>query len=398
MPKVIPEGLRKEHVLLALRDLDAGIEHSFGAPTGYELICDGNRYPPKAVVGIAFRHFTGSILPHKEFSGGEEPGQANYELRNLGFTIEAIQQRHGEFITSRGFALPDDSESLTVRSWYNMWKPRRWPYNELKGHDTLFWYDSTLKMIVWKTRVTEIVRFEYGNREEVRERLLQEYGDDPIDDPYFIKASDHGYCLAFKVASPERLSLAKPDDYTFPYGGWLRCRNPDAQAWLSHLPTENHDGSCTPQLKSLAAKADDEGYFEPSTLGDERERSLREVVQRRGQPEFRKKLIKASDGRCAITGCDALSALEAAHITPYLGSESNHVTNGLLLRADIHTLFDLNLIGIDPESLTVVVAEQLRATCYEEMNGQNLTVPDDEDLAPNKEALQQRWERFQPDG
>lgn len=148
MPKVIPEGLRKEHILLALRDLDAGIEHSFGTPTGYELIYDGNRYPPKAVVGIAFRHFTGSILPHEQFSGGEKPGQANYELRNLGFTIEAIQQRHGEFITSRGFALPDDSEALAVRSWFNMWKPRRWPYNELKVHDTLFWYDSTLKMIV----------------------------------------------------------------------------------------------------------------------------------------------------------------------------------------------------------------------------------------------------------
>ena len=113
------------------------------------------------------------------------------------------------------------------------------------------------------------------------------------------------------------------------------------------------------------------------------------------QPEFRNKLVAAYNGRCAVTGCDTVSALEAAHITPYLGPESNHVTNGLLLRADIHTLLDLDLIGIDPESLRVMVAKQLRETCYKELDGQELTVPDDVALAPSKEALQKRWERFQ---
>jgi predicted restriction endonuclease len=91
------------------------------------------------------------------------------------------------------------------------------------------------------------------------------------------------------------------------------------------------------------------------------------------------------------------SHFEAAHITPYLGPESNHVSNGLLLRADIHTLLDLDLIGIDPVSLKLVVAEQLRGTCYDEMDGQELNVPDDAALAPNKEALQQRWAKFNED-
>ena len=86
MPKAIPEGLTAQHVLLALQDLDEGIENSFGPPTGYELVHDDKRHPPKAVVGIAFRHLTGSILPHGEFSGGESAGQANFVLRNLGFS------------------------------------------------------------------------------------------------------------------------------------------------------------------------------------------------------------------------------------------------------------------------------------------------------------------------
>ena len=51
--------------------------------------------------------------------------------------------------------------------------------------------------------------------------------------------------------------------------------------------------------------------------------------------------------------------LEAAHISPYRGEDDNHVENGLLLRSDIHTLFDLDLLGIDPERLRVVLHQDL---------------------------------------
>ena len=87
MPQSIPKGLTREHVLKALADLDAGIEHPFGKPTGYELVHDGKHYPPKAVIGIACRHMSGEILHPSNFSGGEQPGQANYELRKLGFQV-----------------------------------------------------------------------------------------------------------------------------------------------------------------------------------------------------------------------------------------------------------------------------------------------------------------------
>src|SRR5918997_220273 len=89
MPHSIPKGLTREHVLKALADLDTGAEHPFGAPTGYQLAHGGHRYPPKAVIGLAFRHHTGRVRLPEEFSGGEAPGQANYVLRELGFTVEA---------------------------------------------------------------------------------------------------------------------------------------------------------------------------------------------------------------------------------------------------------------------------------------------------------------------
>jgi hypothetical protein len=86
MPRSIPKGLTRECVLQALADLDAGIEHLFGPPTGYELVHDGRRYPPEAVIGLACRSLLGRVLLPDEFSG-EAPGQANYVLRELGFAV-----------------------------------------------------------------------------------------------------------------------------------------------------------------------------------------------------------------------------------------------------------------------------------------------------------------------
>jgi hypothetical protein len=54
--------LTKEHVLRALSDLDSGIDYPFGPPTGYELILQDKRYPPKAAIGLACRYLLGRVL------------------------------------------------------------------------------------------------------------------------------------------------------------------------------------------------------------------------------------------------------------------------------------------------------------------------------------------------
>jgi putative restriction endonuclease len=91
--------------------------------------------------------------------------------------------------------------------------------------------------------------------------------------------------------------------------------------------------------------------FDPGNIMDGRERIVASIVIRRGQPEFRRILIRAYKGRCAVSGCDAIEVLEAAHIMPYLGQDTNHPSNGILLRADIHTLFDLGLLSIDTDTM-----------------------------------------------
>lgn len=104
------------------------------------------------------------------------------------------------------------------------------------------------------------------------------------------------------------------------------------------------------------------------TENDERELVLKAIKIRRGQQNFRKQLLQAYNSTCIITGCKIVDLLEAAHINPYRGIKDNHLSNGLLLRADIHTLFDLNLIAINPNSLEVEISHQLLSSEYNIFN------------------------------
>lgn len=127
--------------------------------------------------------------------------------------------------------------------------------------------------------------------------------------------------------------------------------------------------------------------FDPENVEDGRKKIAREISVRQGQPKFRKDLLKAYDYQCAISGCEIQSILEAAHILPYKGKETNHVQNGILLRADLHTLFDLQLISIDSETYTIDIDDSLKNSEYKIYNGRKLNLPKTTEFQPSKEAI-----------
>ena len=141
------------------------------------------------------------------------------------------------------------------------------------------------------------------------------------------------------------------------------------------------------QLEADSDRADREGNFDPKSRGDGKERVVRAINLRRGQQQFRKKLLRAYSGKCAITNCNCADALEAAHILPYDGDLTNHVQNGLLLRSDIHTLFDLGRIGVDATTKKVLVAKSLRATAYAALKDLSIRLPAEAKNYPNEEVL-----------
>ena len=67
--------------------------------------------------------------------------------------------------------------------------------------------------------------------------------------------------------------------------------------------------------------------------------------RRPNQRRFRRVLLEAYGGHCALTGCDVDEALEAAHVAPW--RSENDIGAGILLRADLHRLFERGLLVID---------------------------------------------------
>jgi putative restriction endonuclease len=130
------------------------------------------------------------------------------------------------------------------------------------------------------------------------------------------------------------------------------------------------------------------GEFDPSATQDNRLKVIAEVRRRQGGARFRRALLQAYDSRCAMTRYDATPALEAAHILPYRGPQTNHVANGLLLRADMHDLFDLGLIAVDTSAMRLLVADDLVGTEYEQYSGKSIWVPREVEARPSIEALE----------
>ena len=112
----------------------------------------------------------------------------------------------------------------------------------------------------------------------------------------------------------------------------------------------------------------------PTSEEDARLRVLADIVRRQGQRQFRASSTDNYGRRCCATGETTEEVLEAAHISPYLGIKSNRATNGLLLCADVHTLFDLHLLSIDGRGRWAV-SLLLDGSAYAALRGLSLAHP-----------------------
>lgn len=115
------------------------------------------------------------------------------------------------------------------------------------------------------------------------------------------------------------------------------------------------------------------------------------IAHRRGPGELRQNLFAAYNGCCAVTGCSAEPVLEAVYLKSNDRNLSTHPSSGLLLRADIHTLFDLYLLAIAPKSLTVLFSPLLRESGYAEYHGKLLREAIAPEFQPDPTKLQFHW-------
>ncbi len=115
------------------------------------------------------------------------------------------------------------------------------------------------------------------------------------------------------------------------------------------------------------------------------------IPQRLGQGAFRVLVTDIYDRRCAITRERTLPALEAAHIRPYSDGGEHDARNGLLLRRDIHSLFDAGYVTVTPD-LRFEVSRRIKEEFdngrhYYELHGHKIDAPSNIAQRPDPAAL-----------
>lgn len=119
------------------------------------------------------------------------------------------------------------------------------------------------------------------------------------------------------------------------------------------------------------------------------------ITKRRlGQRAFQGVVLSAYQGRCAVTGDKIRPVLQAAHVRPVSQGGEHRMDNGMLLRSDVHTLFDAGYLGVDPK-YRLQVSRRLRdefgngEEFYQRAESRDpIAVPDRGIDRPNREFLE----------
>ena len=114
--------------------------------------------------------------------------------------------------------------------------------------------------------------------------------------------------------------------------------------------------------------------------------------QRLGQQAFQAVVLRAYARRCAVTGDRIRPVLQAAHIRPLPAGGDHRLDNGLLLRSDVHTLYDRGYLGVDPR-FRLLVSPRLRdefgnGEQFYSKAGTPIALPERRSDRPNREFLE----------
>ena len=257
-----------------------------------------------------------------------------------------------------------------IDNYINFWTPTPWNIRKLNLGDKVYFllkkkYGRKICgygcFVKYETNDILNAWNEYGlgngvrNLEELKRRVAK----------YTNKNSKIGYqgenhligCLILNhVSFFPREEQKSPDEYN-----WIMPKNIVKFKYITDEPTIIESKAQVNNSFSLVSQS--QAYI-----------SLSKSKRRVGQATFRYNIMEAYKHRCCVTGETAPQALQAAHIQEYINEESNHIQNGLLLRADLHILFDSGLISIN-DKYEVLVSSHLTSKYYRQFVGLKIELP-----------------------
>jgi putative restriction endonuclease len=293
--------------------------------------------------------------------------------------------------------------AVTDRDWFdflssqsgvdevNFWQPRSWggefrvmrrgepllfklkaPVNAIAGGGFFEYYAELPMSLAWDAFG---IKNGAASLQSVRERIVR-LRRTPAD--WYEDFTIGCIVLVEPFFWPRELWIPQPSDFS---GQIVRGKGYDLTAGIGaalwhqvaqRLEAPRVDPGAQPLLSG--------GYADPS------------LVRRRiGQGTFRVAVTQAYQRQCAITRERALPALEAAHIRPFAETTEHYVQHGLLLRSDVHRLFDKGYITVTPD-LRVEASQRMKddfndGDNYIRLHGSEIWVPERPELRPDPEVL-----------
>lgn len=181
--------------------------------------------------------------------------------------------------------------------------------------------------------------------------------------------------------------LAEP--FFLPENEWI----PVPPSWSRYIQSGRTYNAEDPDVRGIWQAFAERVWFarEPS-FAEPRWGNPTLIRPRLGQGSFRISVADAYQRRCAVSGEKTLPILDAAHIQPYAAGGAHDVRNGILLRTDIHKLFDLGYVTIS-DDYKFEVSGKLKQDFtngrhYYAMHGNRITPTRNPTLMPSREALQ----------
>lgn len=201
---------------------------------------------------------------------------------------------------------------------------------------------------------------------------------------------------SFYAARPLRLILNLGDTRTeeelADVSSTVSERELDTELWFVHRLAEGDAllvrGEPPPSLITPPV-----GIEQSTSPGEDDRWREGQIRVRQGQGDFRAALLQAYERCCAISGCALEPLLEAAHIIPHAEGTDYRTSNGILLRADLHTLYDLHHISIDDRG-RVHLSRAAMNTEYNKYQSKFVRLPSRTTLQPSPANLDSRHKRF----
>ncbi len=249
-----------------------------------------------------------------------------------------------------------------------------YPENVIVGFGFFTYYTRMPISVAWET-------FGIGNG-------VRSYADMLARVQRYRKSSD---------AKPEVGCVVLSDPVFLDEAHWISV----PQDWAANIVRGKYyalaDGPGAVIWNQLVAHASLAKKVSPLIAGDAVGKPLL-ITPRLGQGAFRLQVTDAYDRKCAVTDERTLPVLEAAHIKPFSEVKAHDVRNGLLLRSDLHRLFDLGYVSVRPD-LRFAVSKAIRQDFengreYYALDNKEIRLPRDVKNEPSRDLLEWHYDEL----